>query len=113
MDVAGFLAVATLVVVTPGPDMTLVARNTFAGGRVAGARHLAGPARSLCSDVPDEDPKMRSDSVDPEQTRTPARTAVRRLALSRFISFAGSVAAAPRCFSLVQGRFTVVRSRRR
>ena len=36
---------------------------------------------------------MRSDSVDPEQTRTPARTAVRRLALSRFISFAGSVAA--------------------
>ena len=47
MDVAGFLAVATLVVVTPGPDMTLVARNTFAGGRVAGLATSLGTCSGL------------------------------------------------------------------
>lgn len=47
MDVAGFLAVATLVVVTPGPDMTLVARNTFAGGRISGLATSAGTCSGL------------------------------------------------------------------
>lgn len=42
MDLAGFAAVAILVVVTPGPDMTLVARNTFAGGRITGLATSAG-----------------------------------------------------------------------
>ena len=47
MDVAGFIAVATLVVVTPGPDMTLVARNTFAGGRLSGFATSAGTCSGL------------------------------------------------------------------
>ena len=47
MDIAGFLAVATLVVVTPGPDMTLVARNTFAGGRLSGLATSAGTCSGL------------------------------------------------------------------
>ncbi len=47
MDLAGFLAVATLVVVTPGPDMTLVARNTFAGGRLSGLATSAGTCSGL------------------------------------------------------------------
>ena len=47
MDLAGFIAVATLVVVTPGPDMTLVARNTFAGGRPAGLATSAGTCSGL------------------------------------------------------------------
>ena len=47
MDVAGFVAVATLVVVTPGPDMTLVARNTFAGGRISGLATSAGTCSGL------------------------------------------------------------------
>ena len=47
MDLAGFLAVATLVVMTPGPDMTLVARNTFAGGRLAGLATSAGTCSGL------------------------------------------------------------------
>lgn len=47
MDLAGFLAVATLVVVTPGPDMTLVARNTFAGGRISGLATSAGTCSGL------------------------------------------------------------------
>jgi threonine/homoserine/homoserine lactone efflux protein len=47
MDLAGFVAVATLVVVTPGPDMTLVARNTFAGGRIAGFATSAGTCSGL------------------------------------------------------------------
>ena len=40
-----------------------------------------------------EDPRCGPNGVNPVPTRTPARTAVRRLALSRFISFTGSVAA--------------------
>jgi threonine/homoserine/homoserine lactone efflux protein len=47
VDIAGFLAVATLVVVTPGPDMTLVARNTFAGGRISGLATSAGTCSGL------------------------------------------------------------------
>lgn len=47
MDLAGFIAVATLVVVTPGPDMTLVARNTFAGGRPSGLATSAGTCSGL------------------------------------------------------------------
>jgi threonine/homoserine/homoserine lactone efflux protein len=47
MDIAGFLAVATLVIVTPGPDMTLVARNTFAGGRLSGLATSAGTCSGL------------------------------------------------------------------
>ena len=47
MDIAGFLAVATLVVMTPGPDMTLVARNTFAGGRLSGLATSAGTCSGL------------------------------------------------------------------
>ena len=47
MDLAGFVAVALLVVVTPGPDMTLVARNTFAGGRLTGLATSAGTCSGL------------------------------------------------------------------
>ena len=47
MDLAGFVAVAVLVVITPGPDMTLVARNTFAGGRTAGLATSAGTCSGL------------------------------------------------------------------
>jgi threonine/homoserine/homoserine lactone efflux protein len=47
MDLAGFTAVATLVVITPGPDMALVARNTFAGGRLAGFATSAGTCSGL------------------------------------------------------------------
>ena len=47
MDLAGFVAVAVLVVITPGPDMTLVARNTFAGGRMAGLATSAGTCSGL------------------------------------------------------------------
>ena len=47
MDLAGFVAVAILVVVTPGPDMTLVARNTFAGGRITGLATSTGTCTGL------------------------------------------------------------------
>jgi threonine/homoserine/homoserine lactone efflux protein len=47
MDLAGFIAIATLVVVTLGPDMTLVARNTFAGGRPSGLATSAGTCSGL------------------------------------------------------------------
>jgi threonine/homoserine/homoserine lactone efflux protein len=47
VDLAGFVAVAVLVVITPGPDMTLVARNTFAGGRTAGLATSAGTCSGL------------------------------------------------------------------
>src|SRR5688500_7202530 len=47
VDLAGFIAVATLVVVTPGPDMTLVARNTFTGGRPSGLATSAGTCSGL------------------------------------------------------------------
>lgn len=47
MDFAGFLAVAVVVVVTPGPDMALVLRNTLAGGRIAGLATSAGTCSGL------------------------------------------------------------------
>ena len=47
MDFAGFLAVALVVVVTPGPDMALVLRNTLAGGRIAGLATSAGTCSGL------------------------------------------------------------------
>ena len=47
MDLAGFLAVALVVVVTPGPDMALVLRNTLAGGRIAGIATSAGTCSGL------------------------------------------------------------------
>lgn len=47
MDLGGFLAVAVVVVVTPGPDMALVLRNTLAGGRIAGLATSAGTCSGL------------------------------------------------------------------
>lgn len=36
LDLGGFLAVSVLLIVAPGPDMVLVARNTLRGGRRSG-----------------------------------------------------------------------------
>ena len=36
IDLAGFLAISVLLIVAPGPDMVLVARNTLRGGRRGG-----------------------------------------------------------------------------
>jgi threonine/homoserine/homoserine lactone efflux protein len=47
MDLAGFLAVAVVIVVTPGPDMALVLQNTLAGGRIAGLATSAGTCSGL------------------------------------------------------------------
>jgi threonine/homoserine/homoserine lactone efflux protein len=47
VDLAGFVVVATLVVITPGPDMALVARNTFSGGRFSGLATSAGTCSGL------------------------------------------------------------------
>ncbi len=47
VDLAGFLAVATVVVITPGPDMALVARNTLTGGRSSGFATAAGTCSGL------------------------------------------------------------------
>ena len=47
MDLAEFIAVASLVVVTPGPDMSLVARNMFAGGRPSGLATSVGTCSGL------------------------------------------------------------------
>jgi threonine/homoserine/homoserine lactone efflux protein len=47
MDLAGFFAVAIVVVITPGPDMALVARNTLAGGRPSGFATAAGTCSGL------------------------------------------------------------------
>lgn len=47
MDLAAFLAVATIVVITPGPDMALVARNTLLGGRAVGLATCAGTCTGL------------------------------------------------------------------
>lgn len=42
-----FLGVAAVLIVTPGPDMALVLRNTLRGGRPAGLRTVAGIAVGL------------------------------------------------------------------
>ncbi len=47
MDLSAFLPVALVVVVTPGPDMALVARNTLTGGRVCGLATSAGTCSGL------------------------------------------------------------------
>jgi threonine/homoserine/homoserine lactone efflux protein len=39
---AAFLVASMLIILAPGPDMTLVARNTIARGRTAGMRTAAG-----------------------------------------------------------------------
>jgi threonine/homoserine/homoserine lactone efflux protein len=41
-ELAAFLAVAVVVIVTPGQDTALTVRNTIAGGRRAGVRTAAG-----------------------------------------------------------------------
>ena len=38
----GFLAASTVIIITPGPDMTIIARNTIAHGRGAGLWTMAG-----------------------------------------------------------------------
>src|SRR5438445_12646249 len=43
-DVAGFVALAIVVIVTPGPDTALRIRNTLAGGRSAGIATAVGVA---------------------------------------------------------------------
>src|SRR5206468_310831 len=43
-DVAAFLAVAVIVIVTPGPDTALTIRNTLVGGRRSGVFTAAGVA---------------------------------------------------------------------
>lgn len=43
-DLVGFVALAIVVIVTPGPDTALVIRNTLVGGRPAGVATGAGVA---------------------------------------------------------------------
>src|SRR5256714_14474101 len=43
-DVAGFVALAIVVIVTPGPDTALTIRNTLVGGRRAGVATAVGVA---------------------------------------------------------------------
>jgi len=43
-DVAGFVALAIVVIVTPGPDTALTIRNTLVGGRPAGIATAVGVA---------------------------------------------------------------------
>jgi threonine/homoserine/homoserine lactone efflux protein len=43
-ELAGFVALAAVVIVTPGPDTALTIRNTLLGGRVAGIRTACGVA---------------------------------------------------------------------
>jgi threonine/homoserine/homoserine lactone efflux protein len=51
-DLAGFLALAILVIVTPGPDTALTIRNTLAGGRSAGVAAASGVALGqVCSSL--------------------------------------------------------------
>ena len=46
-DVSAFLLVAGVVVITPGPDMAIVARNALAGGRGAGIATTLGIVTGL------------------------------------------------------------------
>jgi threonine/homoserine/homoserine lactone efflux protein len=43
-DIAGFVALAIVVIVTPGPDTALTIRNTLVGGRPAGVATAIGVA---------------------------------------------------------------------
>jgi hypothetical protein len=44
-ELAAFLAVSALVIVTPGPDTLLTIRNTLSGGRRAGVFTAIGSRR--------------------------------------------------------------------
>ena len=46
-DFWSFIGVAALIVIVPGADMALVARNTLAGGRSAGMRTMTGTILGL------------------------------------------------------------------
>src|SRR5213593_3028317 len=43
-DLAGFLVLSIVVIVTPGPDTALTIRNTLLGGRASGVATAAGVA---------------------------------------------------------------------
>ena len=43
-DLVGFVALAIVVIVTPGPDTALTIRNTLVGGRQAGVATALGVA---------------------------------------------------------------------
>jgi threonine/homoserine/homoserine lactone efflux protein len=45
---ASFLALSAILIVVPGPDMALVARNALVGGRRAGMATSAGAVAGLC-----------------------------------------------------------------
>lgn len=45
---ASFLVLSAILIVVPGPDMALVARNALIGGRRAGIATSAGSAAGLC-----------------------------------------------------------------
>jgi threonine/homoserine/homoserine lactone efflux protein len=45
---ASFLVLSAILIVVPGPDMALVARNALVGGRRAGFATSAGSATGLC-----------------------------------------------------------------
>ena len=47
LDLGGFLAISVLLIVAPGPDMVLVARNTLRGGRRNGIATGVGVALGL------------------------------------------------------------------
>lgn len=44
MNVLAFVGVASLTIMTPGPDTALILRNTIAGGRAAGLANVGGLA---------------------------------------------------------------------
>ena len=46
-----FVAVATVVIVTPGPDTALTIRSTLLGGRVVGVATAAGMITGLAGRV--------------------------------------------------------------
>jgi threonine/homoserine/homoserine lactone efflux protein len=48
----GLVGVATLVIVTPGPDTALTIRNALLGGRAAGVATAAGVALGLARTAP-------------------------------------------------------------
>ncbi|HEY8824997.1 MAG TPA: hypothetical protein VIP07_08935 [Candidatus Limnocylindria bacterium] len=48
-DLAGFVALAIVIIVTPGPDTALTIRNTLVGGRPAGVATALGVASERLS----------------------------------------------------------------
>src|SRR2546430_11275961 len=49
-DLAGLVALAIVVIVTPGPDTALTIRNTLVGGRPAGVATAVGVALGQATD---------------------------------------------------------------